>query len=147
MKVDIVEATVEHISYILSDLRAREQSIFSACSNPEKVILDEMRRSTRSFAGLIDDRMACLWGIKAGTLLGDSAELWLLTTKLVEDCPFIFVRHSQMVLQIILGEYSRVYGYVLEENEQSIRWLQWLGCKLTKTVEPGVFEFNIRRRA
>src|SRR6266550_7373136 len=143
--IQIVSATPAHVREILLDLRAREEDTFGQCPNAEEIILDEIHKSTAAFSGFIDDKIACLWGIQGGTILSDMAELWLITTRLVEKQPFIFVRHSQIMTKNLLKDYSCIYGYVLESNEQSVKWLRWLGCQMVKSEDPSVLKFSLRR--
>jgi hypothetical protein len=140
MNVEIIPAQLEHIPFIITGLREE----LPPTINSYKIIKEEMEGSTRAYSGFIDDEIACMWGIHARTILNDSVYLWLLTTKLVEDHPFVFVRHSQMVARELLKSYSRIEGWVWEKNTLSIKWLRWLGCELAY-LEPGVLGFELRR--
>lgn len=140
MKVEIVPAQLEHVDLLLTNLREE----FPSTVDSRAILRDEIGKSTAAFSGFIDDEIACMWGIHARTILNDSIYLWLLTTKLVEERPFIFVRHSQMMAQELLKSYSRINGWVLRENALSVRWLRWLGCTFIDE-DYGVLGFELRR--
>lgn len=79
------------------------------------------------WAGLVDEKLACAWGLVPPTLLSDSALLWLYTTPLVDDHKFLLVRHSQMAVQEMLKLYPTITGVTLHDAERSRAWIEWLG--------------------
>jgi hypothetical protein len=145
MIVRIEEARPAHVCEILRNLRGLDQPKFARIADPAKEIADMLGRSSRAFVGLIDDKVACLWGIHAKTLLADAAYLWMITTPAVEEHPFVFVRHSQRMAQAILAEYSTIEGHVLVDNAISAKWLKWLGAELEESSIEGTLEFKLRR--
>lgn len=102
--------------------------------------------STSIWVGLIDERLACIWGLIPPTLMSDQAYLWLYTTDVIEEHQFILVRHSQLVMEEILKRYRSVCGHVIvgKGDGKSIQWLRWLGAKFGKPEEKGV-PFRITR--
>src|SRR5262245_64364409 len=102
--------------------------------------------ATIIWAGFINDRLACIWGVIPPTLMSDQAYLWLYTTDVVEEHQFVLVRHSQMVIQDLLKEYSSLCGHAMMGSEKSIRWLKWLGAKFGRQQGDGV-RFRISWRA
>lgn len=58
--------------------------------------------STSIWIGLIDDHLACIWGLIPPTLMSNQAYLWLYTTDVIKEHQFILVRHSQLVMEEIL---------------------------------------------
>ena len=140
MKVEIVKAEICHVVALLDNVREE----FPSTIDSRGIMIEEIKLSTKAFSGFINDEIACIWGIHARTILNDSVYLWLLTTKLIEEHPFVFVRHSQIVARELLETYSKINGWVLKNNELSIKWLQWLGCTFIDE-EPGILGFELRR--
>jgi hypothetical protein len=132
------------VKQALDRLRDFDKQNIDKCTAPEAALLDEIRNSTWACAGLIDGQVACVWGVRANTILNDSCYLWMLTTRLIDEHPFIFVRHSQMMAEEILKRFSFIHGWVLADNHRSIKWLRWLGCEL-KPGEPGLLNFRLGR--
>lgn len=85
--------------------------------------------SVAVWAGFINDKLACVWGVMPPTLLSTQAYLWLYTTDAIEGHDFVLVRHSQLVMEEILKEFPSVIGHAVVNNPKSIRWLKWLGAK------------------
>jgi hypothetical protein len=143
MKIEVVPATIDHVLGVIDILREVEAKAFK---NKEAIKLIERAfdESRSVYAGLIDDRIVGVWGIKAGTLLSRSAMIWLLTTKLIEEHPLVFVRHSQIELKKLEEEFSIVWGYVWANYSLSVKWLHWLGFTFYSTDTPGVHYFEKR---
>jgi hypothetical protein len=143
--VRIEEARPVHVYEIVQHLRDRERRILSVLDDPAAAIIDEVRRSTRAFAGLLDGEVACLWGIHIRTLLLDAVELWIITSSAVEEHPFTFVRHSQRMAECILEEYGTIEGHVAIDNPTSAKWLKWLGAEFEPSSIEGHINFKLRR--
>lgn len=100
--------------------------------------------STVIWAGFIDRRLACIWGVIPPTLMSSQAYLWLYTTDVIKGHEFILVRHSQLVIEEILEEYPSIVGHALMGADKSIRWLKWLGAKFGDPQGTGI-PFRITR--
>ena len=81
------------------------------------------------WAGYVDETLLCVWGLVPPALMSEQAYLWLHTTKAMQEHVFIFVRHSQMVIEDMLKEYPLIVGETEVGADKSIRWLKWLGAK------------------
>lgn len=93
-----------------------------------------LRASEKVWVGYIDDQLVCIYGIIMPSLLSQSVHLWLHVTSAIEGHEFVFVRHSQRVVQELLKEYPLVHGVV--GSKQAAKWLKWLGA----TIEDGEFQ-------
>jgi hypothetical protein len=129
MNVEIVPAGPQHIHPLLA--ACRERAGFEKLGAKAFDFLRQcIQNSAEAWAGFIDGNIACVWGISRGSMLGDSAFVWLNTTDELEKHPFVFVRHSQIRLAELRQRYHYIYGFVQVDNEPSVKWLRWLGFKL-----------------
>lgn len=112
--------------------------------NGEKTMDFCLLMSTVIWAGFIDGRLACIWGVIPPTLMSSQAYLWLYTTDVIKGHEFILVRHSQLVIEEILEEYPSIVGHALMGADKSIRWLKWLGAKFGSPQGTGI-PFRITR--
>ena len=92
-------------------------------------IADFVRYSLHSWAGFVDERFACMWGLVPLTLLSDSAYLWLIVNELIDDHKFVFIRHSQIEMAKMLEIYPTIVGHCDRRHIRSMQWLKWLGAK------------------
>lgn len=131
MKVEIVPAEPSHIPIMLSCCREREREAYEELThNKAETFLKSMiRDSAEAWSGFIDDEYACMLIISRGSILGDSATVYLQTCEAVDAHPFVFLRHSQIRLAELRKRYHYIHGVVQADNEQSIKWLRWLGFK------------------
>ena len=85
--------------------------------------------ATHLWIGQVDGRMVCAWGLVPPSLIAEEAYLWLFATPAVAEHKFLFVRHSQRVMEEMLKIYPRIVGVTDIKAHDSIRWLKWLGAK------------------
>ena len=95
--------------------------------------------------GYVNGQCACVWGLIPPTLLSSSAYLWLLTTDLVEQHKFLFVRYSRRWVEDALKRYPRLIGDVVcgEGADSTQRWLGLLGAKFLSPINNRI-PFEIR---
>lgn len=105
-----------------------------------------MTQSVEVWTGRVDERVACVCGLIPPTLLSDRAYLWLLTTDVVTQHRFLFVRHSQIWMENVLKRYSAIYGHVHVDNEAAKAWLRWLGAEFEYTGSSAI-AFTIRKKS
>lgn len=117
--------------------------------NKDKQMMDDCYRTSAAiWIGLVDNAVACVWGVALPTILSNRAYLWLWTTEVVKDHPFVFIRRAQIVVQELLEEYEFITGVVDANNpssRNSIRWLKLIGAKFTRSPNNGMIPFEIRK--
>ena len=101
-------------------------------------------QTTTVWTGLANGKLVCIWGLIPPTLLSDTAYLWLYTTEAIRGHEFLFVRHSQIAVKGMLELYPIITGITKVGNDQTIRWLRWLGAKFLAPVN-GILPFTIRK--
>lgn len=128
MKVEIHSAIDLHWSEIKTIL---DDSTVAGLPNAEKKLAVYFAASNLTWVGRIDKKIVCLYGLMGQCFLANSAYIWMLHTKAVEDNKFLFIRHSQLVIQEALKIYSELQGHVKTDNISGQRWLKWLGAQFT----------------
>lgn len=113
-------------------------------SEGEKTMDFCLLMSVEIWAGFINGRLACIWGVIPPSLMSSQAYLWLHTTDVIKGHEFVLVRHSQMVIKEILDEYPSIVGHAIIGSSKSIRWLKWLGAKFGPPQGTGI-PFRITR--
>ena len=122
------------------------RSPISHIPDADKTLRECMYRSTDVRCGMVDGVIACMCGLIPPTLLSDKAYLWLLTTDIVAEHKFLFVRHSQRYVEEALKEFPIIVGNCAINNHSAIRWLRWLGAEFDTEIVNGHFGFVIRKK-
>jgi len=111
----------------------------------EGILRDCMYRSIEVRVGLLDGVIACAWGLIPPTILSNRAWLWLITTDILAEHKFLFVRHSQRYIEEALREYPFIIGDTEVTNTSARRWLKWLGAEFGEP-EGKMIPFVIRAK-
>lgn len=102
--------------------------------------------SAEVWSGWIDDELVCIWGLIPPTLVSTQAYLWMYATHRVGEHKFLFVRHSQRIIEQMLTRYGTIIGHCLVGASDSIRWVRWLGGVFNAPNGP-YLPFRIERRS
>jgi hypothetical protein len=102
-------------------------------------------RSIEVYQGKLNGEVACVWGLIPPTLLSDAAYLWLLTTDIVAEHKFLFIRHSQRYIEEALKHWPTIYGEVIGDNPAAKKWLRFLGAEFDPEFN-GRTSFKIKRK-
>lgn len=86
-------------------------------------------RSIEVCQGKLDGQVAAVWGLIPPTLLSNSAYLWLLTTDIIAEHKFLFIRYSQRYIEEALTYWPVIYGDVIGDNPAAEKWLKFLGAE------------------
>jgi hypothetical protein len=143
MRISIVPAKDVDVDY--EDVLRRSAS--GDAPNALEIMAKFIAGSTCTFVGYADDMVACVYGLITPTLLSDRAHMWLLTTDVVSDHKFVFIRHSQVVIEAILEKYSQVVGETSVKDEKALRWMKWLGAEFTYPSGVELVPFRITRES
>lgn len=102
-------------------------------------------RSIEVCYGLVDNEVACVWGLITPTHLSTSAYIWLLTTDIAAEHKFLLVRHSQRYVEEALKKFPSIIGDCIVGDYRAVRWLKWLGAEFMEPVD-GRVPFTIRKK-
>lgn len=131
-----------------SEVALRDIIARSECAHipdAEQILRECLYRSREVRFGLINGDLACMWGLIPPTILSSTAWLWLVTTEIVAEHKFLFVRHSQRWMEEALKVYPEITGDCLLGNLPAQRWLKWLGAEFREPVG-GRWPFVIRAK-
>lgn len=125
MKTSIVQARPEHVEDFEALLRKPElQGLLTR--DATNILRKEFRESFYVWTGLIEDRVAAIWGVRCRNAFSTEGYVWLIATKVADEHPLVFLRHSHEALRTLDG-YRRLFGYVLNSFESSKAWLRFMG--------------------
>lgn len=140
MTLVAVKAATPSMSY----LDAVQRSPVADVPDAMKVMGEYWWSSSDIWVGYMNDEIACIWGLCPPTFLSTNAHLWLLTTNLIDEHRFLFVRWSQRYIEEMLEIYPEITGYCAVDNTRAQRWLKWLGAEFAYPCD-GFVPFTIRK--
>ena len=111
-----------------------------------EIMQDVVWRSVEIYEGRLDGVVACVWGMIPPTILSEQAYMWLLTTDIIAEHKFLFIRYSQRWIEEALKHWPLICGDVLVDNEPAKKWLRFLGAEFSRPGQ-GRIPFIIRRKA
>jgi hypothetical protein len=147
MRVEIVEATLEHVADLAPRVREADRAEIWAAARltPESALRDGLRVSTGAWAGLIDGEVVCMFGAAPLSILEGKGSPWMLGSDLVERHQRIFLRHSRPVVAAMRSLYPVLVNHVDDRNAAAKRWLHWLGFRLGPAEPRGPDRIPFRR--
>ncbi len=78
-----------------------------------------------------------MFGVVPKTILGGTATVWLLGSPEIMKIQRVFAKQSNYFIDLFLSHFSCLENFVDVENEQSIKWLKWLGAVFEKPAPYG----------
>lgn len=100
-----------------------------------EALIYSLRQSHRAWVGIIDGVPEVMFGVGYINVLAGVAAPWLLATDAVEHNFIGFLRRSVQWRSQLLARYPVLTNFVDERNTVSIRWLEWLGFKLSDPID------------
>jgi len=144
-EICIVTARPGHIRQIAERMRAADRAeIFAASGrSPLSALSFSYRHSSHVWTALFDGRPEVMWGVGDLDILTGIGAPWLLGTDAVDKNVHGFLRISRHWPSQLLGRYRLLRNLVDARNTISIRWLEWLGFRLSDPVEINGHPFHL----
>lgn len=139
MTYAITPATMAHVAQMLPHVRQadRDEVLASAGQSVEALLGTCVERSEMAWAGLVDDRVACIFGVVGASVLSETGYPWMLGTDLIDDHAKAFLRRNKAMVGVMLARYPHLTNYVDARNAKAIGWLRWLGFTIRPAVPYG----------
>jgi len=91
-------------------------------------MMDYCHKLGQVYAGFIDDKFVCCWGLIPGSFISNQAYLWMWSQGPIAQ-QFTFIRRSQIQVKEMLKRYPTIIGHCKRRAVLSQRWLKWLGAE------------------
>lgn len=142
----VIPAHMGHVDKMHPHMRAMDRKEVYASSGltPEAALRHSFQHSPEVYSVFIGDNdiPALMFGISRITsLVSNKRVMWMLATDQINEISFKFLRESNSYIDL-LGGGSRVYNYVLEGNDVTLKWLYWLGFTILKPKPYGLMGQN-----
>ena len=98
-------------------------------TDPVKALTYGIEISVYPFAGLIDHKVACIFGAVPEPLHTHVGSIWMMGTGAIAKHRVAFLRKSRPCLDQVFEPFSMLWNAVDKRNALHIRWLRWLGFR------------------
>ena len=137
--IQIVPAAAWHVRRIAKLMRAADRDEVRSASgrSPVQALTFSLRKSAVAWTALVDGKPEVMFGLADLNVLARVGAPWLLGTDAVTIHRRAFLRGSVEWRGKLLARYSVLRNLVDDRNAVSMRWLKWLGFKLSSPVPIG----------
>jgi hypothetical protein len=137
----IVPANQEHVKKMLPNVRPADRNEVMAASGRvmEDILPPSVARAEFAWTGLVDDEVACIFGVTGASLLSETGYPWMIGTQLVELHAKAFLRRNRPMVAKMLERYPYLKNYVDTRNGKAIEWLKWLGFTVLPAEPFGMY--------
>lgn len=134
---EIVLATLAHAEDLAPRLRQADidEIKASAGETPLEALVQSIASSPRSWAWLIDGRVAAIFGVAGHPFRPGVGTPWLLGAPEIEQHKVFFLRRCLFYIRQMLAAYPVLENYVDCRHTASVQWLSWCGFALCE-VDP-----------
>lgn len=134
---DIIVAENWHAQHIGMNMRQADREEIEAWTgcDPLRTVVTGLLGSTRCWTAMVDGEPAAIFGVYPTSVITRVGAPWLLGTDLTKSVRRRFITESRKYLSEMLQLYPVLINYVDKRNEQSIRWLMWLGFDFVYEVQ------------
>lgn len=137
----IVPAAQEHVEQMLPYVRQADRHEVMASSGRavEDLLGRSVAQAEMAWAGLVNDKVACIFGVTGASLLSETGFPWMIGTHLVESHAKAFLRRNRPIVAQMLARYPYLKNYVDVRNSKAIEWLRWLGFVILPAEPFGMY--------
>jgi hypothetical protein len=146
MKIERIDATIEHAETILANIRVADAAeIFAMGVQPEIGLRHSLKVAVKSWTVTFDGQPALIFGVGTKSLIGNTGVPWMLSTHLIDQHPTAFARYSLMQLRAVRAMFPHLENIVDARYARCIRWLQFLGFHVEPPEPMGPYGLPFHR--
>lgn len=142
----IVKAEYAHAEHVALHMRQADIDEIEAMGlAPAGAVMVSWYRAMLSWAWLVNEEPAAVFGISAQSFTSDQGMPWAITTSLVEKHRKAFLIDSRKAFADCFGNYRYMFNVVDDRHESAKRWLRWLGFEIGEPQPYGPHGLPFRR--
>lgn len=126
-KLQVVEATPDLARSVIQNMSDYAAEDYVSTETDWDRVAYELQVSTICHVALWEGEPAAMWGVRPHSMFSGAGYMWLSTTKVVEEHPFLFVRYARIVCDRLLQLFPTLHGIVLPHDMRNVRWLRLMG--------------------
>lgn len=139
--------TAADIEYVAGNLRMdNRQELAALCGAGHE--LDVLKRSVKysELVGCfyIDGVPAAIYGVRSPAVICGVKCVWLLMTDETKKHRLVVGRYTKRYLRAIVAAYGPMSNRVDAGNKEILKWLAWLGAKISEAKAGGIYNLPHR---
>ena len=137
MTYQIVQASILHVRPMAKVMRAAAAVALDGFGfDPRTALRRVLVASHHAKTALIDGKPVAMWGV-VGSLLGDTAYVWLVLSDRICEMPLAVVKEARNALAVAAQSYPQIGATVLPDDERSVRFATFLGFEQADRIPVG----------
>ncbi len=138
--IKIIPSTEAHAIELAASMRQADVDEIKASHgvDPLRGSVTSYRSSEACFTGMVDNQVACTYGVIRRHVMSDRGMPWLLTTDLIERYAVPFLIGTRDVVASMQVAFGYLENWADARNVVALKWLQWCGFKLCHAEPWGV---------
>lgn len=138
-RIEIVAGTLAHVHQILDNLRPADVVELTVSSqDPAAAVLEGWHQSNYRRVFVVDGEPVVVYGVCPSPFADDEGVPWMVATPAIESVPRGFLLASRSEIDRMRAGYAELRNATHQDNHTSIRWLRWLGFRISdQPVGPG----------
>jgi|TARA_R110000824_G_scaffold146356_3_gene315146 hypothetical protein len=144
---EFVEGTLKHADELVKVMRKTDvDELWNfAKLTPPKAMTGLVAGSRDTITVLADGEILFMYGSVRQNALSGTGYPWLVATPKIKEHSKLFLRHVKKFLNEILKQYDVLENYGDSRDQESVRWMTWLGFKITGTELLGTDQIPFHR--
>lgn len=134
----IYDVSEDHIRDTASNMRDgdRKECLDILGLSPYNAVKQSVLQSEEAYTGWRDGILGII-GVVPPSLLGDTAQPWMLTTNQLTKSPRVILKFTKPFIKRWLERYPRLVNYVDAEYTAALRWAKWSGFTIHEPAPYG----------
>jgi hypothetical protein len=146
IKQEVRKTEPDDIEYLIENVRPEdEEEVKEFSGETVREVLEGTPELDKSQVWVVDGKIVCMFGVTPLPKYPKTGLIWLLATPDFHKHTKSFAVRNKAVFEEVIKDYEYVFNYVLSKNEDSVRWLTWLGFNMGEPQPIGKTGANFNR--
>lgn len=141
-KLSYTLPTLENLKYIADNLKEADRKEIIGQEGPGTIHDEILRSAMHSEFCLVcnfNDEPVAVFGLRRTSPFEKIGLVWLVTTAKTQERKVFVGRETKRVINRFRKDWKLLYNYVDEGNNNTIKWLKWLGAKVYPAEPHGIY--------
>lgn len=136
--------TEEDIIYLTKHLRKEDRRELTGMVGPdiEKEIRHCITASECAYACSLEGKTLAAFGVICKNPMSRHGIIWMLASEETAKHKLYTGKWTKKGIEAFLNDWEFLYNYVDEGNDETIKWLKWIGAKVYPPVPRGLYGRN-----